>query len=165
VWGGDANTASAFAIAGNAGQVANGGTSYSAILGPAASNAEVLFTGSMTSYSNSNLGSVLRWTSGDSWYKAYIDGSSLVVQKKVAGVTTILQSVPFIASSGTSYTLRFRVIGTTLYARVWQTTNPEPTSWTITVSDLSHLFGFSGLRMLAQNGVTARYTSFQASPQ
>jgi hypothetical protein len=34
----------------------------------------------------------------------------------------------------------------------------------ITVSDLSLSSGYCGLRMLA-NGVTARYTSFQATPQ
>jgi hypothetical protein len=156
---------SAFSIVGNAGQVANAGSnSYSATLGPAASDAEVLFSGSMTSYSNSNLGSVLRWTSGNSWYKAYIAGSSLVVQKKVAGVTTTLQSVPFAASPGVSYTLRFRAVGTTLYAKVWPSANPEPAGWMITVSDLSLASGYCGLRMLA-NGVTARYTSFQATPQ
>jgi hypothetical protein len=165
-WSGDANTVSAFSIAGNAGQVANtGGASYSAILGPAASDAEVLFSGSMTSYNNSNVGSVLRWTSGNSWYKAYLAGTSLIVQKKVAGVTTNLKSMPFAASPGTSYTLRFRAVGTTLYAKAWPSADMEPADWMITVSDLSLASGYCGLRMLAQSGSTARYTSFQATPQ
>jgi hypothetical protein len=164
-WGGDANTVSGFSIAANAGQVAStGGATYSATLGPAATDAEVLFSGSMTSYSNSNLGSVLRWTSGNSWYKAYIAGSSLVVQKKVAGVTMTLRSVPFAASPGTSYTLRFRAVGTTLYAKVWPSASTEPGGWMITVADLSLASGYCGLRMLA-NGVTARYTSFEATPE
>jgi hypothetical protein len=154
---------SAFTIAGNAGQVGNtGGASYSATLGPAASDAEVLFSGSMTGYANSNLGSVLRWTSGNSWYKAYLAGTTLVVQKKVAGTTTILQQVPFTATPGTSYSLRFRVVGTTLSAKAWPSANTEPAAWAITVSDLSLASGYCGLRTLA-NGVTARYTSFQAT--
>ena len=42
VWGGDANTQAVFSIKGNAGVVSNtAGTSYSAVLGPAVSNAEV----------------------------------------------------------------------------------------------------------------------------
>jgi hypothetical protein len=119
----------------------------------------------MSSYSNNNLGSVLRWTNGNNWYKAYISGGSLVVQKKVNGATTILGSVPFTATANTSYTLRFRVVGTILYARVWPTGTTEPTSWMITVTDTSLSSGFCGLRMLAQSGATASYTSFQATAQ
>jgi len=164
-WGGDANTLSVFSIVNNTGQVSNGTTSYSAVLGPAATNAEVLFSGSMSIFSNTNLGAVLRWTNGNNWYKAYIDGTSLIVQKKVNGATTILGSAPFAATTGTSYTLRFRVVGTTLYARVWQTGTTEPTSWMITVTDSSFSSGYCGLRMLAQNGATAAYTSFLATAE
>jgi hypothetical protein len=164
-WGGDANVQSVFSIANNTGQVSNGSTSYSATLGPVATDAEVLFTGSMSSYTNNNLGAVLRWTDGNNWYKAYINGTTLVVQKKVNGATTILGSVPFTATPGTSYTLRFRVVGTTLYARVWQTGTTEPTNWLIMVTDTSLSSGFCGLRMLAQNGATASYTAFLGTAQ
>src|SRR5260221_7308808 len=52
-WGGDANSQKAFSISGNAGLVSNtGGTSYSAVLGPTAANAEVYATG-FSSFSNS----------------------------------------------------------------------------------------------------------------
>ena len=119
----------------------------------------------MSSYTNNNLGAVLRWTDGNNWYKAYISGTTLVVQKKVSGATTILGSVPFTATPGTSYTLRFRVVGTTLYARVWQTGTTEPTTWMIMVTDTSLSSGFCGLRMLAQGGATAIYTSFLATVQ
>jgi streptogramin lyase len=66
-WGGDANSASAFSIVNNTGQVANGSTSYSAVLGPSATNAEVLFSGSLSVFNNTNLGAVLRWTDGNNW--------------------------------------------------------------------------------------------------
>jgi hypothetical protein len=164
-WGGDANTISVFSIVNNTGQVSNGSTSYSAILGPVATNAEVLFSGSMSKFSNTNLGAVLRWTNGNNWYKAYIDGASLIVQKKVNGATTIIGSTPFAATAGTSYTLRFRVVGTTLYARVWQTGTTEPTNWMIMVTDSSFSSGYCGLRMLAQSGATATYTSFLATAE
>jgi hypothetical protein len=164
-WGGDANTVSAFSIVNTTGQVFNSTTSYSAVLGPAATNAEVLFSGSMSSFSNTNLGAVLRWNDTNNWYKAYINGTTLVVQKKVNGTTTIIGSASFAATAGTSYTLRFRVVGTTLYAKVWQTGTTEPTNWLIMVTDTSFSSGFCGLRMLAQNGATASYTSFLATAE
>ncbi len=149
----------------HSGQVSTNSNSYSAVLGPAATDAEVLFSGSMSNYTNGNLGAVLRWTDTNNWYKAYITGTTLVVQKKVNGATTIIGSVPFTATAGTSYTLRFRVVGTTLFARVWQTGTTEPTTWQITVTDTTFSSGFCGLRMLAQNGATASYTSFLATAQ
>src|SRR6266536_1894901 len=119
-WGGDANSQKAFSISSNAGLVSNtGGASYSGVLGPTAANAEVYATGSLSSFSNSNFGDVLRWTDGNNWYKAYLDGAHLIIQKKVAGTATTLASVPFTATAGSSYTIHFRVVGSTLTANVW----------------------------------------------
>jgi hypothetical protein len=164
-WGGDANTVSVFSIFNNTGQISNGNGIFNAVLGSTATDAEVLFSGSMSSYSNTNLGAVLRWSDANNWYKAYINGTTLVVQKKVNGATTILGSVPFTAAPNTSYTLRFRVVGTTLYARVWQTVATEPTNWLITVTDTSFSSGFCGLRMQVSSSVTASYTSFLATAE
>ncbi|HKV56659.1 MAG TPA: hypothetical protein VJO32_00195, partial [Ktedonobacteraceae bacterium] len=95
-WGGDANSQGAFSISGNTGLVKNtGGNSYSAVLGPTATDSEVYASGSLSTFSNSNFGDVLRWTNGNNWYKAFIDGASLIIQKKVNGATTILANVPF----------------------------------------------------------------------
>jgi hypothetical protein len=161
-WGGDANTQSAFSISGNTGLVSNtGGASYSAVLGPQATNAEVYATGSLSSFSNSNLGDVLRWTDGNNWYKAYIEGAHLVIQKKVSGTTTILVSVPFAATAGSAYTLHFRVVGSTLTANVWAASGSEPSGWMATASDSALAAGFCGIRFLTQSG-TATVTSFQA---
>ena len=135
------------------------------MLGPSAANAEVLFTGSMSSYSNSNLGAVLRWKDTNNWYKAYINGTSLVVQVKVNGITHILGSASFVATGGTSYSLRFRIVGTNLYAKAWQTGTVEPATWMVTVTDSTFSSGFCGLRLQVQNGIVADYTSFQATQQ
>jgi hypothetical protein len=164
-WGADANTSSVFSMVNNTGQVSNGTTTYNAMLGPKVANAEVLFSGSMSSYSNANLGAVLRWTDTNDWYKAYINGTTLVVQKKVSGSTTIIGSTPFTASAGTSYSLRFRIVGTTLYARVWQTGMAEPNTWQITVTDTTFSSGYCGLRLQLASGVVANYTSFLATAQ
>jgi streptogramin lyase len=164
-WASDANSSSVFSINANTGKLANGSSSYSAVLGPTAADAEVLFTGSMSSFSNTNMGAVLRWTDGNNWYKAYIDGTNLVLQKKVNGTTTILATVSFSATAGTSYTLRFRVVGTTLYAKVWNTGNTEPGSWMLTQTDSTFQSGYCGLRILVQGSATATITSFVATAQ
>jgi streptogramin lyase len=161
-WGGDANSRSVFSISGKAGLVSNtGSTSYSAVLGPTASNAEVYATGSLSSFASSNFGDVLRWTDGNNWYKAFVDGSSLIVQKKVAGTTSTLASVPFAATAGVSYTIHFRVVGSTLTANVWAASGSEPSGWMVTASDSTFTSGYCGLRLLTQSG-TATVTSFQA---
>jgi len=161
-WGGDANTSSAFSISGNSGKESNaGGTSYSAVLGPTTSNAEAFATFSMSSLTNSNTGVVLRWTDGNNWYKAFIDGASLILQKKVAGATTNLTSVPFAASANVSYTIHMRVVGSTLTANVWTASGSEPTGWMLTGSDTALTSGYCGIRLLTQTGSTT-ITSFRA---
>src|SRR6266849_7800440 len=161
-WGGDASSRSVFSVSGNAGLVSTtGSTSYSAVLGPTAANAEVYATGSLSSFTNSNFGAVLRWTDGNNWYKAFIDGGSLFIQKKVAGATTILASAPFTASAGTAYTIHFRVVGSTLTANVWAASGTEPSGWMVTASDSALTSGSCGMRFLTQSG-TATVTSFQA---
>ncbi len=162
-WGGDSANVNAFAITNNTGTVVNGGnTSYSAVLGSSATNADVLVSGSLSSFANANFGAVLRWTDGNDWYKAYIDGGTFYLQKKVAGTATILTSVPFAAQANTSYTIRFDVTGSTLNAKVWATSSAEPSAWTLTSNDTSLTAGACGIRVLTQAG-TATFTSFKAT--
>ncbi len=161
-WGGDANSLSVFSLSGNTGRVSGGSTSYNAVLGPVATNAEVLFTGSLNTFSNANIGAVLRWNDTNNWYKTYIDGSNLVVQKKILGNTTILATAPFAAIAGANYSLRFRIVGTTLYAKVWATSGTEPGNWIVTVISTSLQSGYCGLRMLLTDSAVATFTSFQA---
>ncbi len=162
-WGGDSGNINAFAITGNTGVVANGGsTSYSAVLGPSIGDVEVLVNGSLSSYANANFGAVLRWTDSNDWYKAYIDGGVFYIQKKVAGTATVLTSTPFTAQANTAYTIRFQAFGSTLNAKVWATSSAEPSGWTLTTSDTSLTTGYTGVRVLTQAG-TATFTSFQAT--
>lgn len=162
-WLGSAKSQSAFSIFNNTGQVSNGSGNYYSTLGPTATDAEVLFSGSQSSFSKTNLGAVVRWTDAKDWYKAYFDGSKLVVSKKVNGTGTVLGTAPFPATAGTSYTLRFRAAGSTLYAKIWQTGSTEPVNWTLTLSDSSLISGFCGLSMLVVSTVTDNVTSFQAT--
>jgi len=163
-WGADANTNNKFSIMNNTGQQTNGnGTTYTGILGTTSTDAQIIFTGSMSNYTNSNLGGVLRFTNGDNWYKVHIDGGNLVIQKKVNGTTTILNSIVFTATAGTNYSLRFQIAGNMLQAKVWQTGQTEPANWMATVTDNTFSSGYCGLRMLTQSGITATYTSFAAT--
>ena len=157
-WGGDANTQSVFRIIGDSGFVGSTSNSYSAVLGPVVTNSEAVFSGSASSFLYANIGAVLRWQDGNNWYKAYIDGSKLVLQRKVAGVTTILATANFAALPGVSYTLRFEAVGSSLFAKVWQSAAPEP-GWMVQASDATFASGHGGLRMLPQGGAVS-YTSF-----
>jgi hypothetical protein len=162
-WGGDANTQAGFSIHNNVGQIANGSGPYNAILGPATTNAEVLFTGSMSSFTNNNLGAVLRWKDTNNWYKAYINGTTLVIQVKVNGATTILSQVAFTAAANTAYNLRFRIVGTTLSAKAWATTTTEPATWTATATNATLTSGQCGLRIQVLGATSASITAFQAT--
>ncbi len=162
-WNGDANTSNAFSIANDIGVIAssNNNSSYTAELGSSATNVSVLFSGLMSSYSsgNSNMGAVLHWTDNSHWYRAYIDGNNLVIQR--AGSSTPLATTKFSASSNSGYFIRFSIIGTTLTARAWAAGQVEPTNWMVTANDSNYASGYCGVRVQLQNGVTAKYTTFQ----
>jgi hypothetical protein len=162
-WAGEANTQTVFSIVNDVGQVGSGSGNYNAVLGPTATASEVVFTGTLSSFNNANLGAVARWMDTNNWYKAYIDGTNLVVQKKVNGAYTTLGTAPFAARGGTAYSLRFRVVGSTLYARVWPAGSAEPTTWTVTATDSALQSGYSGLRITIQTGITATFIAFQVT--
>ncbi len=161
-WSGDANTFSGFSIANNSGQIGGNGL-YSAVLGPQVTDSEVLMSGSISKFSGANFGAVLHWTDTNDWYKAYLDGANLIVQKKVKGSVTTLKQTAFSASAGTPYNLRFRIVGTTLYAKAWPVGNSEPSGWMITTTDSSLTAGYAGLRAQTQGGSVVSYNSFLAT--
>jgi hypothetical protein len=163
IWGGDANSKAGFVIADRSGQIIEGHSIYNATLGGLTSDAEVVFSGSLSGFDHSNLGAILRWRDERNWYKAYINGTQLILLKDVAGTMIILNTVPFTAYAGTSYTLRFRVIGSQLLARVWLTGEIEPATWMVAGADENISSGFGGLRLVLQDGVDATITMFTES--
>ena len=161
-WGGNANSSQSFAIDGQTGFVGNVQGVFDAILGPRTTDADVTFSGSLTFFGNgsSNIGSVLRWMDTNNWYKAYLDGTQLILLKKVAGNLTRLNVVVFPTQSNKEYTLRFRVVGSMLMAKAWLTDQAEPSNWMVTANDTSLTAGFGGLRVVVQKGVVARIHMF-----
>ena len=163
VWGGDANTAPVFSIGAGTGRVRGGQGFFNAILGPRAANEEVVYSGSVSHFDNlrDNLGAVLHWTDDNNYYKAYFDGASLILIKRVAGVVTRLGAVPFPAQDGVSYSLRFRAVGSQLLVRAWQSEASEPGTWMIAASDSVLPTGLGGLRVLVEPGITITVAMFQ----
>jgi len=159
-WGGDAKNSQSFAIVNHTGRVTNGSGVFDAILGPVAVNSEAVFSGSLTNYTSSSLGAVLRWTDANNLYKVFLGGGQLIMLKKVAGVVTELKTVAFPVKDGASYTFRCRAVGQVLLASVWLTGQVEPQSWMLTVTDRDLQSGYDGMRLVVQNGTTATITSF-----
>lgn len=163
VWGGEANTSSVFAIDNNAGAISNSGNIVNAVLGPSVTDSEVLATMSLSRFNGStDIGVVLHWRNANNWYKAYLTGSSFVMQERFNGSYTTLGSVSFAATANIAYSIRFQVIGTTFRARVWRADLPEPTTWTLTATDASTPSGFAGVRAHMAANTNARITSFLA---
>lgn len=70
-------------------------------------------------------------------YIFYNSSSGLRIAKIVAGTLTTIASVSFSLSASTWYSIRFRVNGSTLKARIWASayTADEPTAWNIETTD------------------------------
>jgi hypothetical protein len=163
-WASDANSIEVFSVVSGAGQIDHAQGTFNAVLGPVNTNAEVVFSGIVNQFAQGgivNMGAVLRWTDANNWYKALIDGSKLQILRRVNGKTTSLSSVPFSAQGGTSYTLRFRVVGAALFVKAWQSNQPEPNGWMLTVMDTMLSKGLGGLRFLMQSGVVIKVSSFR----
>jgi hypothetical protein len=166
-WGGDANMlTNNFLVNGNHGQITNGNGTFNALLGTpgGVKNAEDMLDGSLSHFDGAvNLGVVLRYQDPDNWYKAFIDGKHLTVLKNVQAKSTTLASVAFVAQDDQSYSLRFRVVGDMLFARVWPSGTPEPAAWMITIADTTFQSGQVGIRVVLRPGLTVAVTSFAAT--
>ncbi len=167
-WSGDANKSHDFSIFNQTGKVhrtANGRSLYTAVLGADKADAEVLVTAMLDSFNNSHIGAILRYRDDNHYYKVILDAMSLHFLKRIdpQHAPTIGQSISFSSRPQTLYTVRFRVIGTTLQAKAWQANTAEPANWMLTADDNDTLYqtGFSGLRPQLDQNVTLNVTLFQ----
>ncbi|GAC1348621.1 MAG: hypothetical protein NVSMB27_17090 [Ktedonobacteraceae bacterium] len=160
LWGADANNIDIFSIYDDRGQITHGQGAYAAILGPMATDAEVVFSGAISRFNHTSLGAVLRWQDTQNWYKATLDGAHLIISRKVAGITTRLGIMSFAVDAGTVYMLRFRAEGRELAVKAWPTGSSEPAAWLMTVQDTSLQAGYAGLHVVVRNSVTVTITTF-----
>lgn len=163
LWAGDANSIEIFSITNKAGQIDHGQGAFNAVLGPAITSADITFSGSVNHFVKDtvNMGAVLRWSDANNWYKALIDGSQLQILSKVkGGAIKVLATMPFNAKDGVTYTLRFRALGAALSVKAWQSSQPEPANWMLTVNDTALTKGMGGIRVLLQSTSVIRIMSF-----
>lgn len=163
-WQSDASKVSYFQIVQHAGMLYAPAqqVTCNAILGPAATDAEVSFSAALSSYGPSRLGAILRWSDPNNFYIAYLDGQNLVVARAMGGMLTPLQHIPFIAQGGRAYTFRFRALGSQLSVMAWPTGQPAPMDWQIVTADSALTSGHVGIRIFAQDDAETRVTTFTA---
>lgn len=163
VWGGDANMNAAFSIVGKVGRITGGKGPLQATMNVTNADAEILLSGSVNHFDargDVNLGCVLRWQDPTNWYKALINGSEFQLLRDVKGKTSVLAQQPFQARGGINYSIRFRILGSNLFAKAWSSSQQEPANWTLMVIDTQLVSGISGIRVLLAPGAVIGVTSF-----
>ncbi|MFJ7269434.1 poly-gamma-glutamate hydrolase family protein [Streptomyces sp. NPDC099050] len=84
-----------------------------------------------------------RWTDSNNMYLARVEFSTtqtvlLTLRKRVSGTETSLAgtfTTPYTHAVDRRFWIRFEVAGTTLQARVWPVTHPDPGAWQLTATD------------------------------
>lgn len=163
MWSGDANSSPLFSIADHAGQISGGKGAVQAIMQLSSQDSELLVSGTVNQFNahgTSNLGVVLRWQDSQNWYKVLIDGSTFQLLKSVQGKISTLTTQPFKAVGGTAYSIRFRALGSDLFAKAWPSAQPEPANWAWLVIDTDLRTGNSGIRVLLTTNTRIRITAF-----
>jgi hypothetical protein len=101
-------------------------------------------------------------------------GIALTLRKRVANVETQLATYtsPLTHTAGTFYRVRLRAQGTSLKAKIWAVSAPEPTVWHVEATDSALTAAANiGTRSFANTGSTAvspqlRFDNFQTvTPQ
>ena len=162
-WSGDVSTSQDCTITALKGQItrtANGVSYYTGVLGPSFANGEVVVSGSVSQYNPSHFGAILRWIDNSHYYKAFVDNQQFHLIVRNGNKATTLQAIPFAAQANVPYTIRFRVTGTTLEARVWRTGTTEPTTWMVSGTDHTFASGQGGLRPQLDQNVTLQASFF-----
>src|SRR5689334_12572132 len=137
IWGSDANTSTAFSLVNGAGQIAGRAGTFNAVLGPSSTDGGAVASGLVNQFiGGANLGVVVRWSHQDNWYKAFLDGSHLVLLRRVNGTSVELATVSFVAAGDRAYSIRLQATGSMLLARAWPSDTAEPVSWMIATHDL-----------------------------
>jgi len=161
-WVADAATASNFAITGNVGAVSGNSGIINGILGTGFSDGQVMSTASTNSFNGTDYGVLLRYTNNNNWYKAYIDGSNLIIRRMLNGNNSVIAQSSFSASANTPYTIKFEASGSTLEAKAWAATGSEPSSWMVSTTDSNFTTGYAGVGIYNGGGHTVDYISFSA---
>ncbi len=77
----------------------------------------------------------LRYLDANNYYRFFASITTLTLVRRIAGVSTTLQTAAMALATSTQYRMHFRVVGSgpvTLYGKVWASGTLEPTNWSIT---------------------------------
>lgn len=163
-WGGDANTLEVFSVSNGAGQISGRTGTYNAVLGPIGTDMDATASGVVNRFTGSaNLGVVVHWSDPNHWYKAFVDGTRLVLLKRINATSVELASVPFIAAGNQAYSIRLQAVGSMLRARAWPSDTLEPVAWLIEAHDTALSSGLAGIRVVLAPTVVMRIFFFQAT--
>jgi hypothetical protein len=88
---------------------------------------------------------VLRASDSSNYYRCRLLSQALTIHKVVGGSVTQLATASFTTTAGASYWIRFRIVGTNLFAKVWADGGAEATSWLLSTTDSALSSGGFGL--------------------
>jgi hypothetical protein len=163
-WEGDANTQPYFSISGLTGRIAGGQGALNAVIGLPTDDVDITVSGIVNQFGDSvNLGAILRWTDTNNWYKALIDGDHLKILKSINGQTTTIAQINMQTSAGVAQTLRFRSLGSMLFAKAWSSGTPEPQKWMLIADDQTFTTGRFGIRVFEESTTVINIMSFTAT--
>jgi len=146
------------------GVIAGTNERVTARLGPMTSNVDVTCTASISDFvqGQASVGAVVRYSGPNVWDKASLDGTQIAIIQHSPQGNVLLASVPFAASAGTMYSIRFRSNGQALDAKAWASGTPEPPDWMIHATDTRLHSGVAGIRVILAPNAIVRVTSFVA---
>lgn len=102
-------------------------------------NAEGLVRVKTNNTSSTRMGVMLRQTASNTFYHSRLssNANNMTISKVVSGTNTDLFTAAFTVTAGSSYWIRFKIVGTNLYGRAWPDGSSEPTTWTVSGTDSS----------------------------
>ncbi len=106
-------------------------------------------------------GVCLRFTDSNNLYRCIYNNGTLKLEKLVAGVLTTLASASVSPFSVTWSRLRLRIVGSTLYGRMWPDGIVESTSWMLTTTDSA--FASGGFALFANGTGVASFDDFRVT--
>jgi hypothetical protein len=154
-------------ISSNEGHVTGIATDFAAYLGSSTiADVDIVCRMNCGAYNNDAPGIYARVNGTGNWYRCMIGFGEIAFDKKVGGTFTgSFASATGTFTNSTYYWVRFRLQGTTLQAKYWQTGNTEPGTWNLTTTDTGVTSaGNVGVgAFLNATGDFANFDSFTAS--
>lgn len=134
---------------------------------PAARNIELFCEFKITDLASGNMNPFGLWMRVSGWNESRVggifvaaDGSDFAIKRRNFTTFTTLASASGVVSANVWYKVRFRAEEQDFYAKIWESDDPEPNSWTITASENTgdHM---TGARIGIGNGVSTASAYFR----